>query len=240
MRGFIGRAFLMFPFATYWYRSGMSANVLVCAAFAYIVLMMWDGSRGIRCPVSYILAKMVFVSMIVFIPFFKLLFIPLGYVQDVGLWVGFYLSFGFVGMLLACQLVAQTIGHLFIYPKVDSNYHALRATGYHPIFDRGVFGFFNPDSDLIRHGGFEEPAYTNFVPPTHWQHQCPSCGARVEFDWGVCWNCNYGANGDATAYHKRYGFVDQPPKPSYDGTSPDDPEPPEEPGPYAPVQPRQH
>ena len=201
----------MLPFLAYWYRNG-GGKALGVAAIAYVAIWTWDGTRGIRCPMSWILAKMCLVLMCFTLPFFKLLLNSLTNIEDTGFWVGFYLPFAMMALLLGCQVLVQTIGHHFIYPHVDSNYHTLRATGFHPIFDRGVFGLFNPDSDLVRHGGFEEPT-TNFVPPVHWQFQCPQCGARVEHDPDVCWNCNYGANGDSTAYYERYGHIDPPSSP---------------------------
>ena len=44
------------------------------------------------------------------------------------------------------------------------NYYTVRRAGWHPFWDR-LWPIFNPDSDLIRNGGFEEPEYTDFVPP---------------------------------------------------------------------------
>ena len=72
----------------------------------------------------------------------------------------------------------------------------------HPFWDVTAFNF---DSELIRDGGFEEPEYTGFVPPADWRFQCPACGARQPFDFGVCWLCGYGADGDDTAYYRRWG-----------------------------------
>ena len=56
--------------------------------------------------------------------------------------------------------------------------------------------------------GQPEPTYTNFVPPDDWRYQCPACGARVQHQVDVCWNCNYGADGDSTAYYQRYGSAE--------------------------------
>lgn len=63
----------------------------------------------------------------------------------------------------------------------------------------------NPASQVERQTGLAEPEYTDFVPPADWCYQCPACGARVEKQIDVCWNCNYGADGDSTAYHERWG-----------------------------------
>jgi hypothetical protein len=57
-----------------------------------------------------------------------------------------------------------------------------------------------------------EPRYTSFVPPSQWRFRCPVCGARVERRKGVCWNCNYGADGDSSAYYWAMGQT--PPVPN--------------------------
>lgn len=57
-----------------------------------------------------------------------------------------------------------------------------------------------------------EPHYTAFVPPPYWRFRCPACGARVEHRKGVCWNCNYGADGDSSAYYQAMGQT--PPAPN--------------------------
>ena len=54
-------------------------------------------------------------------------------------------------------------------------------------------------------GVIAEPTYSSFVPPAEWRYQCPKCGSRVQHSVDVCWNCNYGADGDSTAYHGRFG-----------------------------------
>lgn len=62
----------------------------------------------------------------------------------------------------------------------------------------------NPDSQLVRETGLQEPE-TDFTPPRHWKFQCPVCGARQPSQVCVCWNCNYGADGDSSAYYRRWG-----------------------------------
>lgn len=109
------------------------------------------------------------------------------------------------------MLLGHGIGHLFIYPHDPSgNYYAVRRAGWHPCWDGRLWPIFNPDSELIRDGGFEEPEYTYFVPPADWQFQCPVCGARQPYQKCVCWACEYGADGDSTAYYERWVDVDPP------------------------------
>lgn len=80
--------------------------------------------------------------------------------------------------------------------------HAVRKAGWHPTWDGG---FFNYDSDLIKDGGFQEPRYTDLVSPGHWKFQCPVCGTRQQTEFCVCWRCDYGADGDSSAYYRRWG-----------------------------------
>ena len=63
----------------------------------------------------------------------------------------------------------------------------------------------NTATPIERETGLAEPEYTGFVPPADWRYQCPVCGARVEKQIDVCWNCNYGHDSDSTAYHQRWG-----------------------------------
>jgi hypothetical protein len=49
----------LFPIA-YWWRGGMSFfMLLVIAVLLNLGMSAWDNSRGYRCPVSYILGRMV-------------------------------------------------------------------------------------------------------------------------------------------------------------------------------------
>lgn len=85
------------------------------------------------------------------------------------------------------MLLGHALGHLFVYPHDPSgNYYAVRRAGWHPFWDR-LWPIFNPDSELIRDGGFEEPEYTDFIPPPEWVFQCPVCGARQPYQVCVCW-----------------------------------------------------
>lgn len=45
---------------------------------------------------------------------------------------------------------------------------------------------------------------------SEWQFQCPACGSPVQNRIDVCSRCNYGLNGDSTAYFDRYGDVKPP------------------------------
>ena len=67
----------------------------------------------------------------------------------------------------------------------------------------------NPDSQTTRNTGIAEPK-TGFKPPRNWTFVCPQCGARQPSRVCVCWNCNYGANGDSSAYFQRWGAEGKP------------------------------
>ena len=46
--------------------------------------------------------------------------------------------------------------------------------------------------------------------PAHWKFSCPQCNAKVEHQIDVCWNCNYGADGDSTLYLQQNGYEKPP------------------------------
>jgi len=169
------------------------STLLILSVIAYLILCFWDYGRAPRSAVSVIIRNMVLLHSVVCS--FLLLF-------GAGWFFWYMLSHAAAWVLLFKQMVVHTIADHFVYPFFQSDYRALRKTGWHPFWDVTVFNF---DSDLIKDGGFEEPEYTGFVPPAWWSYQCPVCGARQETDFGVCWNCNYGADGDATAYFERWG-----------------------------------
>jgi hypothetical protein len=86
----------------------------------------------------------------------------------------------------------------------DPNFQKWKRMGGRPYWD-SIGWPINTATPIERQTGLAEPEYTDFVPPTDWRYQCPVCGARVEKQIDVCWQCSYGANGDSTAYHQRWG-----------------------------------
>ena len=86
----------------------------------------------------------------------------------------------------------------------NAEYQKWKKTGGRPYWDSLGWPI-NTATPIERQTGLAEPEYTDFVPPADWRYQCPVCGSRVEKQIDVCWNCNYGANGDSTAYHQRWG-----------------------------------
>jgi hypothetical protein len=99
--------------------------------------------------------------------------------------------------------LVTNIGMALLY-RNDPEYRAYRRSGGDPYFD-SLPSPINPDSDLTRQTGLQEPEYESFVPPRHWKFQCPRCGARVEHRIDVCWRCFYGADGDSSDYLARWG-----------------------------------
>lgn len=171
------------------------STLLICSAVAYFLLCWWDCGRAPRSPVSVIIRNMGLAFCCVWSPL--LLF-------GVTWHFWYMLAHSTIWVIVFWQLVTHRIAHYFVYPFADPNYHAVRKAGWNPFWDVTAF---NTDSELIRDGGFEEPAYTGFVPPDWWKYQCPVCGARQPTDFGVCWypGCGYGADGDASAYRQRWG-----------------------------------
>lgn len=98
------------------------------------------------------------------------------------------------------------LGMVIFYGR-NPEYHAYRRNGGDPYFDN-LPRPFNTDSKSVRQTGLAEPN-SNFTPPKSWQFQCPRCGARVEHQIDVCWNCNYGADGDSSDYVRRFGVKPQ-------------------------------
>lgn len=86
----------------------------------------------------------------------------------------------------------------------NEEYQDWRKKGGRPYWDSLGWPI-NTATPIERQTGLAEPEYTTFVPPSSWLYQCPVCGSRVEKQIDVCWNCNYGADGDSTAYVDRWG-----------------------------------
>ena len=86
----------------------------------------------------------------------------------------------------------------------DPDFQKWKEMGGRPYWD-SIGWPINTATPIERETGLAEPEYTDFVPPASWRYQCPVCGARVEKKIDTCWRCSYGANGDSTAYHQRWG-----------------------------------
>lgn len=86
----------------------------------------------------------------------------------------------------------------------DPSFEKWKQLGGRPYWDSLGWPI-NTATPIERETGLAEPEYTDFVPPADWRFQCPACGARVQKQIDVCWRCLYGADGDSTAYHRRWG-----------------------------------
>jgi hypothetical protein len=122
--------------------------------------------------------------------------------MTVAFWVAVVLTI----MFTAAGWAGATVGSK-VFLNNDPGHQNWKRRGGRPFWDT-VGWPINTATDIERETGIPEPQYTTFVPPASWRYQCPSCGARVEKQIDVCWNCSYGANNDNTAYVKRFG---QPP-----------------------------
>ena len=98
--------------------------------------------------------------------------------------------------------LVTNVGTRLIFRK-DPDFHRYIRSGGDPYLDI-LPKPLNPDSQITRETGLQEPK-TDFMPPKNWIYQCPVCGARQPSRIGVCWNCNYGADGDSSAYYERFG-----------------------------------
>lgn len=209
MRATIARLFLLLPgWWMYFFdnrdrivETWTVSGIVIASIIWFAVLTAWDQTRRHpRCPISVILARL-FVALWI-VSFVVLKIFP----TESAVRFSPILATILVTKYVAISLLIHGFGHFFVYPT-DPNYYHVRRAGWHPFWDR-LWPIFNRDSELIRNGGFEEPEYTDFIPPADWKYQCPVCGARQPFDYGVCWLCGYGADGDDTAYRERWGDID--------------------------------
>ncbi|TWU49263.1 hypothetical protein [Rubripirellula reticaptiva] len=199
----IGRLFILSAFPAMWLSGSCSFLASVCWALgAFAFLLVIDSGRGIRTLPSTIVARFMFaIAMFVFFLFYLLgnhaagrMYWTLADCLVVPFWVTVIVATLFWTCLYFGTLLFRN----------DLGYQQWARAGGHYFWDT-LPRILNRDSELVRNGGFAEPTYTDFIPPTHFQNQCPKCGARVQHAFGVCWNCNYGADGDATAFYERYG-----------------------------------
>jgi hypothetical protein len=106
-----------------------------------------------------------------------------------------FTSLGWLGVTVGSKILLDN----------DPEFHEWKKKGGRPFWDGGLPWPINNSTPIERMTGLKEPKYTNFTPPENWRYQCPTCGSRVEKAVDVCWNCNYGANNDDTAYRERWG-----------------------------------
>ena len=167
-------------------RDRVSATKWMCATLVCLgVIWAWDLFRKPpRTLPSVILTRMLLTSMMAF-SFIGLL---------MGKWYVWYtLSHSVVWLIVWFQLTVHRFAHHFVYPNdPNGNYYDVRRAGWHPFFDR-LPRLFNPDTELVRNGGMEEPQYAGFVPPSSWRFQCPRCHSRVQHQIDVCWQCGFGS-----------------------------------------------
>ncbi|WP_442508354.1 hypothetical protein SH528x_007323 [Novipirellula sp. SH528] len=199
----IGRLFILSAIPAMWLNGSCSFVASICwALVAFVFLLVIDSGRGIRTLPSTIIARFMFaISMFVFFLFYLLSNEAAGRIY----WTFadcFVVPFWVTVIVTALFWTCLWFGTLIV--RNDADYQRWARAGGHYFWD-SLPRILNPDSELIRNGGFAEPTYTDFVPPTHFRFQCPQCGARVQDAFGVCWRCSYGADGDSTAFYERYG-----------------------------------
>ncbi|TWU41864.1 hypothetical protein [Novipirellula artificiosorum] len=202
-RHWIGRLFLMSAIPLMWLQDSLSLTAMVVGGVIFFLILAFnDSDRGIRRRPSSIMARFMFaVWAFLFLGFYWMgnhaagrTYFSFADTIICAFWITLIITAVFWSCLwFASQLVLD-----------DPDYRQWTIAGGHYFWDT-LPAILNPDSEMIRNGGFVEPSYTDFTPPPHWQHQCPVCGARVEHAVDVCWNCCYGADGDSSAYFRRYG-----------------------------------
>ncbi|APZ93360.1 hypothetical protein Fuma_02977 [Fuerstiella marisgermanici] len=200
----IGRIFLLSAFPAMWLNGSCSFMASIWwALLVLLFLHIIDSSRGIRTLPSTIMGRFMFgICMFVFFLFFLLGNEAAGRTY----WTFadcFIVPFWITVIVTALFWTCLWFGTLIV--RNDPEYQQWARTGGHYFWDT-LPRVLNPDSELIRNGGFAEPTYSGFVPPENWTHQCPRCLSRVQHAVDVCWRCNYGHDGDSTAYFERHGL----------------------------------
>ena len=181
--------------------------------------------RQNRAPYYAIYARMVISMALIFVPLNWFV----GYIvgrEFLSFWAAF-LSCHLAILLVICLGLAAHKGTEQLVVG-NSMYQQMKQQGFHYYFDC-LPRPFNPDTPIKRDTGLTEPQYTTFVPPANWLFQCPNCGARVAEQICICWNCNYGADGDSTVYYQKFGGNQIP-------AIVNNPKEPVKPGPFVPME----
>jgi hypothetical protein len=198
-----GKLVLSIPLIGIWWEDYITGFALLAVlAVLWVVCFVMDVSRAPRRTPIYTIFSLMFLTG----------WVPFG---GFAWWLTDVLPFwlccwsGLAGATMASGVwwVCSWVGYQTI--KDDQDVIMWVKSGGHYFWD--TLGLWNPDSDLVRAGGFPEPRYTGFVPPSDWPFQCPRCHVRLQYNPDTCWNCNYGADGDSTAYYEAYGDIDPPP-----------------------------
>lgn len=227
-----------FPALNLWVLGIAPLYCVIFGAFLFLRCLKMDKSKSERTPCYAIFARLAIWMLVVVGVMLHLLNKAANY-QMVSFWEITATAYVSLYVLLGMLWISTFFGEQFEQDNPD--YHFAKANGFVALYDL-LPVWLNPDSHVTRRTGIQEPVYTNFVPPPYWKYQCPVCGARVQNGIDVCWKCNYGADGDPSAYYQRFG-MNLPPllPPDPEPEPPDEPNcptPPTGPRNIAPVQPR--
>ena len=117
--------------------------------------------------------------------------------------VAFWVAVVLTVLFTVAGWTGATVGST-VFLRNDEGHQNWKKRGGRPFWDT-VGWPINTATDIERETGIPEPQYPpGMTPPDHYKFQCPSCGARVEKKIDICWACNYGADGDGTAYRQRF------------------------------------
>jgi len=234
MLRFLSPFILFLPVLGWWRTGAVSFFMFLVLGVAFALVCLYQtGSRGRRTPQYEIMTRLYLTLML---PGLVFMYAFYGASWSM-LWSTSNFLFWTLLMMLGFRWIAFTVGGAVLR---DENMRRLEQSGFSFFWDTLPWPW-NPDSDFVRAGGRPEPAYTNgFVPPKHWQYQCPRCGARWETNFGRCYNCDYGHDGRSDDYYALYPHERPQGQSAQPNPSPTPPpeEPPQHPGPYLPVEPR--
>ena len=153
-----------------------------------------------RHPVLLVLRMFGTVFIIVFL--ISMFWNTLSWMAGAGTMFPMAVAFWVAVVLTVSGWTGATVGST-VFLRNHEGHQNWKKRGGRPFWDT-VGWPINTATDIERETGIAEPEYTTWTPPAHFKYQCPKCGSRVEKKIDVCWNCNYGADGDSTAYRQRF------------------------------------
>lgn len=215
---------LFIPVIGLWQTGAITFSMMFMIGVGWAILCLYQaGSRGRRTTQYEILCRLFLTAWLPGLVF--------AYALRLSMWTTTTVCLFAIFMVVVFRWLVFRIGDIAL--SNDADLQRLKQSGYSFFWDTFPPPW-NPDSQFVRAGGLPEPQYKNgFVPPSHWQYQCPRCGARWETNFGQCYNCDYGHDGRSDDYYALYPHE----RPQTQAPPQQPPEQPPQSGPFVPVEP---
>lgn len=208
MNHFFAKIMMLVPFIALYQTGHLSLAWCIVWSIGIIMFCLGnDAARQQRTP-HYVVYIRMTLFMLAFLLGAEWLIQTALNREFAGYWTAALAAYLAAFILMACSMLAHS-GMAWAVMNDDPKYQSLKAKGFDFFLDN-LPETLNPDNDLERETGLKEPQYNGFVPPKNWLYQCPRCGARVEKQIDVCWNCQYGADGNSADYYQRWGNTPGP------------------------------